>query len=251
MSENALELRQTSIPNSHELKVYELMAKHAVGSNRYRALGGQEGIMMTLFAAHDLGIPATQALNGGLHLIQGKVELSAMMMGALIRRRKHQIKIVKSTDEECVLEGKRADTGEVQQASFTLVDAERAGLVKKGGGWDKFPKDMCYARALSRLARQLFTDVIGIGYVQGEISNPTASLEDQEFEEVEVKKSIEELQELVISQISVEEREIFNLYFKELQKSYGWTQEQCLEKLAQSQNLTVNFDAWKAKKQLP
>jgi|SRR5215510_4198002 len=35
---------------------------------------------------------------------------------------------------------------------------------------------MLYARTISRLARQLFSDVIGIGYIEGEISQPDRSV---------------------------------------------------------------------------
>jgi len=133
--------------------------------------------MMIMLAAREVGIPPMQALNGGLNIIQGKVEISARMMNALIRKAGHKIDIKDSTDLSCTLVGTRCDNGDRATVSYGLIDAQKAGLVKSGGGWTKCPKDMCFARAMSRLARQLFSDVIGIGYVEGEIK-PVDHVED-------------------------------------------------------------------------
>ena len=91
------------------------------------------------------------------------------MMNAMIRRAGHSITIKESTETSCTLTGRRADNGDSATTSYTLAEAQKAGLVKPNGGWTKNPKDMCFARAMSRLARQLFSDVIGIGYIEGEI----------------------------------------------------------------------------------
>lgn len=158
------------IPTASDLNTLQIVAKQASQSKFYTSLGGESGIMMILLAARELGIPPMQALNGGIHIIQGKVEISARMMGAMIRKSGHKIIIEESTNEICVLKGVRGDTKETETTSFTIAEAQRAGLVKAGGGWTKYPQDMCFARALSRLARRLFSDVVGIGYVEGEIS---------------------------------------------------------------------------------
>ena len=140
-------------PSEHEMMVFQIMSKSAVESKMYKGIGEQAGVMMIMLAARELGIPPCQALNGGLNIIQGKVEISARMMNALIRKAGHQITVKDISDNLCTLVGKRCDTGESQESSFSVAEAQRAGLVKPGGGWTKFPKDMCYARALSRLAR--------------------------------------------------------------------------------------------------
>ncbi len=164
-----LAIRNDGLPSEHEMDVYRTMAKGAITSGMYK--GNEHGVIMIMLAARELGIPPMAALNGGIHLIQGKVEISARMMSALIRKAGHSLMVKESTDDICVVEGVRVDNGNRFTASYTLQDAQKAGLVRSGGGWTKFPKDMCFARAMSRLARQLFSDVIGIGYVEGEIQD--------------------------------------------------------------------------------
>lgn len=132
---------------------------------------GAEGIFAIVETAKCLGIDPKQALNGGLFYVKGKVEMSARMMNAVIRSRGHSItKDKNSSDSCCILHGKRCDTGDTWSESFSIKEATAAGLVRSGGPWVTFPRDMLFARALSRLARQLFPDVIGSVYVEGEIS---------------------------------------------------------------------------------
>jgi len=91
-------------------------------------------------------------------------------MNKMIRQAGHKLDILKSSSVECSIKGERSDTGETYTADFTIEDAKKAGIYKEGGGWTKYPADMLFARALSRLARRLFADVISTACVEGEIS---------------------------------------------------------------------------------
>jgi hypothetical protein len=201
------------MPSEHEMMVYHTMAEQAVSSKMYKGIGDKAGVMMIMLAARELGIPAMQALNGGLNIIQGKVEISARMMSALIRKAGHHIKVKECSETQCILEGRRSDTGESLTSSFSVAEAQKAGLVKTGGGWTKFPKDMCFARALSRLARQLFSDVIGIGYIEGEISQVT-EIKASEVQQI-ISEELPNSEEVIIE----DEREyidkFLNLFDKE------------------------------------
>lgn len=164
------EYKQPSIiPSDHEMTVFKLMAQQAVASKMYRGIGDESGVMMIMLTARELGIPAMQALNGAINIIQGKVELSARLMNALMRRAGISIKIEKINAEECHLMGKRDN--DTMPASYTIEEAKKAGLIKPGGGWTKNPEDMLFARAISRLARRLAPDIIGGCYVEGEIQD--------------------------------------------------------------------------------
>ena len=126
------------------------------------------GIFSIIQKAKSLNMNIMEALNGGLFFVSGKVEMTSAAMNALIRSKGHSItKDERSTPECCILRGKRADNGDTWIASFSLVEAKRAGL--NSPVWSKYPDDMLFARALSRLGRQLFPDVIKGCYVQGEI----------------------------------------------------------------------------------
>jgi hypothetical protein len=131
---------------------------------------GPEGIFAIVETAKSLNIDPRQALGGGLYYVKGKVEMSARLMNSLIRAQKHSITRDKRSDDSiCILHGKRADNGDTWTESFSMADAQRAGLANNAV-WKNFARDMLFARALSRLARQLFPDVIGNVYVEGEIS---------------------------------------------------------------------------------
>jgi hypothetical protein len=250
--------RQTiapSIPTEHEMMVFHTMAEQAVTSKMYRGVGEKAGVMMIMLSARELGISPMAALNGGLNIINGKVEMSAKIMGALIRKAGHQFEPVESNENLCILKGKRGDTGEMQMAKFTIEEAKVAGLIKPNGGWVKWPEDMCYARALSRLARRLFSDVIGMGYVEGEISGQKAFNEAPKAEEettptvqvdvepIDYEKKLNDLYDL----FDKEDRYLLMEYMKVVMKHFSWTQYQCIEKFHSEPNLIDKFNAWKAK----
>lgn len=250
---NELSMRQ-GVPSEHEMMVFHTMAEQAVSSKMYKGIGEKSGVMMIMLAARELGIPPMSALNGGLNIIQGKVEISARMMNALIRKSGHHIVTKELTDSHCILMGKRCDTGETQETSFSLVDAQKAGLVKQGGGWTKFPKDMCYARALSRLARQLFSDVIGIGYIEGEISQ--ADIKPSFSEIVELPKEeqveIENEQEYIdkfLGQFDQDNKMYAVEYLKVVMKHFEWTAIQAIKELMKDpEKLNEKFQKWLSKK---
>jgi hypothetical protein len=139
---------------------------------------GEVGIYTIVQKARSIGLSPMEALNGGVYFVQGKVELSSNTMNYLIRRAGHSIvKDEASTDDCCILRGKRADNGDTWTASFSVAEAKKAGIYK--GVWEKYTSDMLFARALTRLGRQLFPDVLKGCYVEGEIR---ASIEAEKAE---------------------------------------------------------------------
>lgn len=133
-------------------------AKKLMQTPHYAKLGN-DGIFAIVQKARSLNVNELDALNGALYYLNGKVGMSAEMMCMLIRTNGHSItKDPKSNDNVCILHGKRKDNGDTWTESFSIDDAKRAGIYKNT--WEKYPRNMCYCRALSNLARQLYPDVI-------------------------------------------------------------------------------------------
>mgnify|MGYP003645974268 CR=1 FL=1 len=146
----------------------------ALMQTKHYAKMGAEGIYAIVQKANSMGIPVMDALNGALYVVSGKIEMTSQMMNRLIRMKGHSItKDARSTNELCILHGKRSDNGDTWTVSFSVSDARKAGLIKPNGVWEKYPAVMCFNRALSTLARQLFPDVIVDTYIEGELSPET------------------------------------------------------------------------------
>lgn len=162
---------------------------------------GKEGVFAIMHTARALGVDVNQALNGGMYYVKGKVEMTARMMNSLIRAKKHMISKDKTSDNTiCILHGKRSDNGDEWTESFSIDEARIAGLIKGDySPWKTFPRDMLFARALSRLARQLFPDVIGNCYVEGELSSDNHIVVEDvvEVKASEKQLTIEQQRELV------------------------------------------------------
>jgi len=170
---------------------------------------GEAGIFAIVQKANSLSINPMDALNGGMYFVQGKVELSAIMMAKLIRAKGHSITLDKNSNNDvCILHGKRKDNGDTWKVSFCIEDAKRAGIYKQGGPWSKYPDTMCYNRALSKLARQLFPDVIGNCYIEGEISDAPPLYDTPETTVIEPIKPTSHREENTVSLSEGEVQEI-------------------------------------------
>lgn len=238
------------MPSTQELMVYQTWAKNAVDSQMYRGIGKESAVMMIMLAAREYGIGPAQALNGGLQIIEGKVELSARIMCALIRKAGHELKI-EDGEGFCKVWGRRRDTKEEHEVKYTMEMAQRAGLIKEKGAWRKTPEDMLYNRAISRLARRLFSDVIGIGYVEGEIVDCEASNEVLEASTDSTNKTMEELIQDLLAHFNPEDASLVLQFFEEINAHYKESKLETINKLLKDPKITSDqFNKWKSRKRL-
>jgi hypothetical protein len=102
------------------------------------------------------------------HVIEGTASLRPEAMLGLVRQRGHSV-IIENEPGAATAIGKRCDTGDEHSATFTLQDAQAAGLAGKKN-WKQYEESMLTWRAVSKLCRNLFSDVVlGAGYVPEEI----------------------------------------------------------------------------------
>jgi hypothetical protein len=243
MSEQALVQRKMTAPTEAEFQVMQGIARNAAASGLYVGVGSEQKILMILLAARELGVGPMTALNGGIWNIQGKIEMSARLMAALIRKAGHSFSIKVINDAECTVEGKRSDNGDSFAATFTIHEAQRAGLLRPGGTWAKYPQDMLYARAFSRLARRLFADVIGNAYIEGEIRETTGKIIRSEPEN---EMSPEEIDAYLDS--FDEDRESMVKYLQIVCQLRNWTPTVAIEQFKKDPKATtIKFENWKKK----
>ena len=121
--------------------------------------GKREDVLAAFIRAADLGLPPFTGI-GQMHVISGKVGISAELMRALILRAGHELHIAEATESRCVIRGRRSGWTDWTSASFTMQEAVKAGYTRKNPNYTSSPTDMLLARATTRLARMVFADVI-------------------------------------------------------------------------------------------
>ena len=127
-----------------------------------------ENVFLAYIAGQPFGWDVTMAMRS-FHIIEGTPSLKPEIQLALVRQAGHSVTVEKSSVDLVVITGKRSDTGDIATASYSIEDAKRAGLIGKGN-WKTYPEDMLFARAVSRLCRRLFQDVLlGCAYVPEEL----------------------------------------------------------------------------------
>jgi hypothetical protein len=218
----------TTVPSEAELASYKVIATIAASNPHWKSLAGEtkeykpkhEEVIATILSvillARELGIPPMVAVSGGIYQVRGKFELSARMMNMLIRKRGHIIQKRISNKEVCKLFGKRIDNGNEMEATYHIQEAENSGLIKEYGAWKNNREDMLFARALSKLARQLFADCLGGCYVEGELqetllkrSMPSIDVPEMEITDQQVKPEKEQFNFQIPDDITKESIEIY------------------------------------------
>lgn len=111
-------------------------------------------------------------------VIQGTPTLKPEFMLALIRKAGHSV-TGETTASGAWVEGTRADTGDTMRVEFSEADAKLAGLLGKGN-WKTYPAAMFWARAVSKLGRMLFSDVLlGASYTAEELGGVAIDDDDE------------------------------------------------------------------------
>lgn len=161
------------------LQQADVLARAELVPNAYRKK--PENIVLATLAGRPFGWDAAMSMRS-FHIIEGVPTMKPEIMLALIRKAGHKVNGDTSW-EGATITGTRGDTGESMTTKFTINDAVRAGLCTLDSNgqpfsrsstgkplpWEQYPEDMCWARALSKLGRRLFTDVfLGVAYVPEE-----------------------------------------------------------------------------------
>ena len=155
----------TDIVPIDPFQLAERVSKSGLVPQAYR--GKPMDAAVAIMYGAEVGLPPMTSLQR-IIVINGKPTLDAQGMAALIRGAGHSI-TGDATDTEATAIGKRLDNGDTMTVTFTIADAKRANLVKNGP-WTQYPSSMLWARAVSKLARELFPDVLmGMSYVPEEM----------------------------------------------------------------------------------
>lgn len=183
----------------HYQKVAETLAKSGVIPNAYR--NKPEDVFVAMAMGYQLGFPVEQSLQD-IAVINGRPCLwgDGMLSVVLCHPECNDIK------EEPIYSGQIV-TGyictvfrkghEPHSKTFTMADAERAGLLKKGGVWSAYPERMLQMRARSLAIRDKFADALR-GLRIAEVEQDNDNIIDAEVIDVTTDiKQVEKLKKIL------------------------------------------------------
>lgn len=136
------------------------VAHMVVASRLAPGLDTAEKAFIVLAMGHDMGLSPAQSIRV-IKMIQGTPSPSADALVAVCVRSPlcEYFVCASQTEESVTWETKRRGDKKPVQSTYTMADARKAGLVKDGSGWTKYPKRMLSARAKSFLARDVYPEL--------------------------------------------------------------------------------------------
>ncbi|MEU0181824.1 hypothetical protein ABZ312_11635 [Streptomyces sp. NPDC006207] len=152
---------------------YQMAQKLANTSFVPATLRGKPGdITAAILAGAELGMKPMATLKS-IDVIQGTPALRAHAMRAIVQQQGHDIELVESTPEHCVMRGRRRGSETWQTVEWTIQRAAQMKLTDKAE-WKKQPQNMLVARATGELCRLIASDALhGMAYVSEELEGTT------------------------------------------------------------------------------
>lgn len=149
------------------------LAKTFAASGMFKDTKNANECVVKILMGREFGFTPVAAMSA-IHIVQGKMMLSGVAIGTLIKRhRNYRYRVLESTDKVCRIEFFERLDGEWQSSGieeFTDADAKR----QQTQNMQKFPKNMLFNRAMSNGAKMHCPDVFGGQpvYTEGEIEEP-------------------------------------------------------------------------------
>jgi len=158
----ALVVRETLTPQTWEMISAIGPAMHKA---RLFGVSNPEQAMAIMLKGFELGLSVTASFEF-VQVIQGHVGLSPRGALALIQQSPLCTKL-EIQDQQDKSGNPSACTVTMARGAFeytvtvSMADAQRAGLIKPGSGWEKWPANMLRWRAVGFCADVVFPDIIG------------------------------------------------------------------------------------------
>lgn len=146
----------------------ELLAQASLLPKQYQR--NPANVLLAMELGQSLSIPPIQAINE-VHVIEGKPSASANLIGGLVRRAGHVLRIRVDRDAmQATAQIIRHDDPDYTfEVTWTMDDAKRAGSTNKDN-WKKYPIAMLKARAITEVAREACPEALmGIAYTPDEL----------------------------------------------------------------------------------
>lgn len=182
MTNNLPAISSTSLlPSNDEWKILNELAQQMVPTGFLPAsIKTPTQALLIMLKGRELGVPPLYAASN-IVIIQGKPTVNAEMMLALIYRDhgKSAIRVKASDDHQCTIEYRLAGWADVIAYSFTIEQAQKAGLMSNQT-WQKYPAAMLRARCISAVARMAFPECIAGMYVPGELGDDVTVTDEGE-----------------------------------------------------------------------
>lgn len=172
MSATAVAIRSSEVPSDFTAQMHmaTVLADSTLLPVHLR--GKPANVLVVLQGARALDVSAFWAFQS-MHVIDGKLGLSAELMRALVIRAGHTVRVVERSNARAIVEIQRADRDTPYRAEFTWDDAVAAKLTGRDN-YTKYRKSMLVARATAIAVRDECPDVMfGVVYTPDELGAVT------------------------------------------------------------------------------
>lgn len=135
----------------------KIVAQSSLIPAEYR--GKPADIVWAMDIGDALGVPYTQVMQS-MVVARGKMTMSADLMGAVVRRAGHKLRLREAGDS-VTADLIRADDPEYTfTVTWDKAKAQAAGLWGSRGPWQQYPRQMLRARAITEVCRQGASDAL-------------------------------------------------------------------------------------------
>lgn len=139
--------------------------------------GRPEAVMAALLMGREIGLGPMSAL-AHIHIIEGRPSIDALTLRGLVLSAGHEMWVQESTPQSATVCGRRRGSEHVQTVTWTMKDAQNAGLASKDN-WRKYPRQMLVSRASAEVARLVAPDALGgVAYTDDEIRDGATAQAD-------------------------------------------------------------------------
>lgn len=150
----------------------KIVAQSSLIPAEYR--GKPADIVWAMDIGDALGVPYTQVMQS-MVVARGKMTMSADLMGAVVRRAGHKLRLREDGDSVTATLIRADDSDYEFTVTWDKAKAQAAGLWGSRGPWQQYPRQMLRARAITEVCRQGASDALaGTVYTPEELeSTPT------------------------------------------------------------------------------